>query len=477
MENHFLVYWKAAEIEKALSSGGRLEGVSGKQLKNRTVGERLWICGMDQASDFVLIGYVDIGSIVADSIENSKDTEGGGPVESSSSGYRALPREGSSVPLRRVSLEHLLESIRFVGSGAETLDRLPNGKVNAQRLQSHRRLAPESARLLEEAWNRSRPYSGNAEVSAGVVEGVSRRTDTRPELRTREEARIESYVSRVLRNKGFLANLHFVEVNAEARKVEYLYRNVSANRHPANLVQANILVLFDSSVEPHSPFLILGYPESERDAVGVLPKLAAGDDSVSLEEILAVPEAYRFNSLADFLKGWHWSSAELESPIQPGQTDVVPRSESEGSSAQSFGGEGFRRRDSTVGPEVHERPAPLPGARASTKTDADGTEERLWEGDRDVRRQSGYGAPASSMSRGDAEAVSTGRADLTLESRSRHRAADGQHGHPDVPLELGVKPGKVEGDPSVPFEQPRPWKDWAIVVGILVLALVAFLVW
>ncbi len=481
MASNYLVYWKTAEIQNALASGGHLSSVTSKQLKNRGLGDRLWVCGLDQEGEFVLIGYLDIDRLVSEGGGTQTRGEQVEDRERYSGQYLALAREGNAVALRRVSLEHLVEKIRFIGSGADTLGRLPSGRVNGHQLQTHRKLTAGSAKLLKEAWDPPRSHSARkAGTQPGTIDALSRERDVRPELRTQAEDRIESYVNRVLRNKGFLVNLHFLEVDAEALKVESLYRSERAdppNGTTKSLEQAHVLVLFDSSAEPHSPFAILGYPESERDLVGALAHVGNRDHSVSLEAILSVPATYRFDSLADFLRGWHWTATEPEPPVQSGYVAVGSRPHQKGSSGPPVRKAGPRERASAEELDSAERLESSSAAGGLARPDADWTQQRASDQDRGVLHRPVPDEPGSSGPGSHAQASPNGSAELTVDGRSGKGVPAGHLPKPATPTESVIRPGKADGDPSSTFEQSSPWKDWAIVAALLVLALAAFFIW
>jgi hypothetical protein len=143
----FLMYWRPETADDALSNEDLLLNHSASGQYHRLgPDDTLWIVTAWPGGILTLIGRLVVG-VVTDQETAAKLL---GTDDLWEAAYHVVAAAGTAEPMREVDLSDLASQLRFVGSR----DRLTvvDGRVNANQLQTMRRLTPESVRLLESRW-------------------------------------------------------------------------------------------------------------------------------------------------------------------------------------------------------------------------------------------------------------------------------------------------------------------------------------
>jgi hypothetical protein len=149
LSRHFLQLWHHTTAVRHLSRGWVLDHTASdqKRLGKVRLHDRVWAVTVYPEGELVLLGRVIVEKCTdQESAERHLDYD---PFEAD---YHAIAKPGTEQPLREVDLTDVADDLRFVSKVNERLD-LVQGRVNAQQLQSVRRLTPESARMLKEKWS------------------------------------------------------------------------------------------------------------------------------------------------------------------------------------------------------------------------------------------------------------------------------------------------------------------------------------
>lgn len=114
-------------------------------------GDTLWVVTVYPPGGLFLLGRLLVGECTDH--EGARQCLDYEPYEAD---YHVIARPGTEEPLRQVNLMAVARELRFVSRVNDRLD-LADGLVDAQQLQTMRRLTPDSAELLEQRWSASDP--------------------------------------------------------------------------------------------------------------------------------------------------------------------------------------------------------------------------------------------------------------------------------------------------------------------------------
>lgn len=140
-------YWKAPQVRRGLEAG-MLDHIASNQFGRVDDGDRVWIVNATEDGELITMGFVDATQPVSMAEARRRLT-----YEPWDADYHIIVPKGRAQRARIVRLHHLVEQIRFDSTASDRLH-LRNGRVNGQQMQTMRRLTPDSALLVAEAWRR-----------------------------------------------------------------------------------------------------------------------------------------------------------------------------------------------------------------------------------------------------------------------------------------------------------------------------------
>lgn len=142
---HFLQYWKPAQVDKALARQV-LDYAGGGQLGKVRAGDVVWIVTTRGRGRLVTIGPIVVG--------RQLDAKGASKALGRRiwlADHHIIARKDARINPTEVSLQALVTGLVFHSTTAPNL-KVVRGIVNAQQLQTIRKLTPDSARLLTSHW-------------------------------------------------------------------------------------------------------------------------------------------------------------------------------------------------------------------------------------------------------------------------------------------------------------------------------------
>ncbi len=143
MPNQWLVYWRKDQIEAAVSDR-LLDHAASEQFVNVRPGDSLWISGQGKTAALVTVGPLEVLDVVG-----QKEAERRLSYEPWKARYHAMVAPGAETASREVSLESVIDELRFVSKQRPRLD--PTKPLGNQ-LQRIRHLTKPSADLLRRLW-------------------------------------------------------------------------------------------------------------------------------------------------------------------------------------------------------------------------------------------------------------------------------------------------------------------------------------
>ena len=147
MAASWLHYWKAPQVRRGLADG-LLTHIASGQFSRVAPGDRIWIVSTGSGGELITIGYVDATQPIS-TVEARRRVD----YEPWEAPYHILVAPEAAQRARLVNLSEIAAQLRFQSATSDHL-RIEDGRVNGQQLQTMRRLTPESARLMQQAWNR-----------------------------------------------------------------------------------------------------------------------------------------------------------------------------------------------------------------------------------------------------------------------------------------------------------------------------------
>jgi len=145
-----LLYWSPKTVKGVLREEDTLDYVASNQLRRADSGDVIWVV-TSYDGELTLLGKVVVDVVTSRSAALSRLGRKG--VWGDKSHY-ALAVPGSEESLREVSLRDVAGQLRFIASQPKStrLHIDERNRVNAQELQTMRRLDSASAELLERLW-------------------------------------------------------------------------------------------------------------------------------------------------------------------------------------------------------------------------------------------------------------------------------------------------------------------------------------
>jgi hypothetical protein len=173
MAHDYVYYWKPSTVDHNLSSGP-LEHIAGDQLDPGRInaGDTIWIATARKGV-LLLVGRIIVGRIIKGqkAAEQFLRTSNLWVAE-----FHIVAQHGTEENLQEVNIEDIAALLRFQSPSADCLT-VTNGRVNAQQLQSLRKLTPESAALLQLRWSKKTTAGPR---SQGTLRDEARKTADSP---------------------------------------------------------------------------------------------------------------------------------------------------------------------------------------------------------------------------------------------------------------------------------------------------------
>jgi hypothetical protein len=155
MARDLLQLWHHTTADWHLSEGYVLSHAGSDQFHRVLPDDTVWAVTVYPPGELVLLGRLRVGE--------STDREGARERLATDdlweARYHIIAKQGTEEPLREVDLMDVAGDLRFVSKVNDRLN-LVDGLVNAQQLQTIRRLTAESAAMLEEKWSGSQGATG-----------------------------------------------------------------------------------------------------------------------------------------------------------------------------------------------------------------------------------------------------------------------------------------------------------------------------
>jgi len=145
---HFLAYWTPRSLDRQLPSACNLEHSASNQFKYVRPGDTVWLVtvrdGVLRLVTRIVVGLVTNQSGAADHFGCRLD-------DLWDATHHIISAAGAELPIYDRDIRHLAARLRFKSdAGHDRLNLTPDGAVNAQQLQTMRRLSPEAAEMLAE---------------------------------------------------------------------------------------------------------------------------------------------------------------------------------------------------------------------------------------------------------------------------------------------------------------------------------------
>lgn len=155
----WLHYWTRPQIESELDSG-RLSHIASDQFESLAAGDRVWVVTALEDVLFT-IGYVRVEEVVT--LDEARKRV----PNAWNAKWHVFAGPATAVCAYQVNLSRVAYQLRFrTARGTTSLER---GKLLGQQLQRMRRLTPESAVLIERAWQRGTGFENDLGLFAGIT--------------------------------------------------------------------------------------------------------------------------------------------------------------------------------------------------------------------------------------------------------------------------------------------------------------------
>ena len=187
MAHDYFHYWKPSTVDHNLGRGP-LNHTSGNQLNPGRInaGDTIWVATVRNGV-LLLAGRIIVGRIIRGqkAAENFLRTSNLWEAE-----FHVIAKPGTEENLQEVNIEDIAASLRFQSPSADCLT-VTNGRVNAQQLQSLRKLTPESVALLQQRWGKKttgpRPQSTLRDEARKTADSPKRAAFVRGRIYRRRE--------------------------------------------------------------------------------------------------------------------------------------------------------------------------------------------------------------------------------------------------------------------------------------------------
>jgi len=147
----WLIYWKPTEVQEGLKNGRPVNCIWSAQLNRVIAGDRVWIVSAPKGR-LHLYGQIVIGGIQPDDTSKAE----------------ANCVAGSAQPMMEISLVEESRNLVFSSPSGHTRLRVERGLINAQQLQTMRKLSPITANLFAAKWGAGME-KGNAKSTAQEI--------------------------------------------------------------------------------------------------------------------------------------------------------------------------------------------------------------------------------------------------------------------------------------------------------------------
>jgi hypothetical protein len=148
--SEWLIYWKPTEVEEGLKNGRPVECIWSAQLKRVALGDRVWIVSAPKGR-LHLYGRIVVSSICPDE----------------TAGFEANCVAAMAEPMMQISLLEEAGDLVFDSPSGDTRLTVVQGLINAQQLQTMRKLSPMTAKLFADKWGSG---LGKGDVKSTVQE-------------------------------------------------------------------------------------------------------------------------------------------------------------------------------------------------------------------------------------------------------------------------------------------------------------------
>jgi hypothetical protein len=139
----FLSYWIPDTARRELERGALLDHAASNQYGHIQEDDRVYIATVWPGGQLVLLGRM----VVGDKVDQNRAAKKLKTSDLWEADWHILPKEGTAAPITEIDLSDIAAELEFQGERKRlTVNR---GRVNAQQLQSMRRLTPAAAALLD----------------------------------------------------------------------------------------------------------------------------------------------------------------------------------------------------------------------------------------------------------------------------------------------------------------------------------------
>ncbi len=172
MSRTWMKYWKPDQLVSP-EDGGLLRHMASKQLDRVSRGDRVWITGVRADGTFITKGSIRVNKVIG-----KKEAQRLLARAVWDAPFHVVLPAADATKCMDVDITKIAPRLRFESETAQALT-LTAGRVNGQQLQTMRVLTPESARLIETAWqlghDRSeRAFTANESKLAKLAAGDRR---------------------------------------------------------------------------------------------------------------------------------------------------------------------------------------------------------------------------------------------------------------------------------------------------------------
>lgn len=152
LSRDFLQLWHHTTADGHLREGRILGHAASEQFHRVRPGDTVWVVTVYPSGELILLGRLR----VAECTDQEGATERLGTNDVWEASHHVIAEPGTQEPLREVDLMDIAGELRFESKVNDRLD-LADRLVNAQQLQTMRRLTSDSAMILEKKWSASDP--------------------------------------------------------------------------------------------------------------------------------------------------------------------------------------------------------------------------------------------------------------------------------------------------------------------------------
>ena len=149
----WLQYWKPFQIKDAISEPWLLNLSAGNQLAKVFPGDTVWIISVEPPGRLITLGPIHVERILYQ--QKAKTLLDDNVWQAS---WYIIDSSVDAFEAKYADISSIAPSLRFVSKKSPKIE-TKRGRVNGIQFQQMRRLAPKSAELISQEWNRAGSYS------------------------------------------------------------------------------------------------------------------------------------------------------------------------------------------------------------------------------------------------------------------------------------------------------------------------------